>query len=207
MSPEEARRGQVRPGKARRGQARQGEASRGLERPGKARKGQLNIVGEPQCENRPKNFPHCAADQRARVVYPPCTTRPPMKQQWFLLLTPRTPACSWTQLQKKAGRLSPPARCVTGVTDPQKKEPKWTPEFALPHKVFLLAGPIRGSILAPFFGSCGAHFLVTKMPKLGPKKSKKEAFWDRKIQSTGQKSKVAAPAQTGNFLTMLVHKT
>ena len=88
---------------------------------------------------------------------------------------------------------------MTGVADPKKGEPKWTPQFALTHNVFLLGGPIRGSVLAPFFGSCGAHFLVTKMPKLVPGKFKKNAFGDKKKQSAGQKTTVAAPAQTYDY--------
>ena len=122
---------------------------------------------------------HLATDQRTHPVVPPCTTRPPMKQQWFLLLTPCTAACSWTHLQQ-AGRRSPPACCVTGVDDPRNGGSKMDPRFALAHNVFFLAGPIWGSILAPFFGSCRAQFLVTEVPKMVPDAFQKHALRNEK---------------------------
>ena len=127
--PGKAKRSRERPGKTRRSQERPGEARRGQERPGEARTGHLNVAAEPRCENRPKNFPHCTADQRAHVVEPPCTTRPPMKQPWKLPLTARTPACG-SRLQK-AGCRSPPACCVTGFADAKLGGPKMDPQFAL----------------------------------------------------------------------------
>ena len=108
--PGKARRSRERPGKARRSQERPGEARRSQEKPGEARTGHLNVAAEPQCENRPKNLPNCAADQRAHVVEPPCTTRPPMKQPWKLPLTARTPACG-SRLQKGWLPVSPCMLC------------------------------------------------------------------------------------------------
>ena len=89
-------------------------------------------------------------------------------------------SCLQLDTLRKSWLLVPPARCATGVHDPRNGGAKMDPRFALAHNVFLLAGPIRVSILALCFGSCGAQILVTEMPKMVPGAFQKNALRNKK---------------------------
>ena len=70
--------------------------------------------------------------------------------------------------QKIRHKLLPPACCVTGFADAKLEGPKMAPRFVLEYNVFHKAGPTRGSILVPFFGSCRGPDLVSEVLKRGP---------------------------------------